>query len=64
VINLVLTLPISCAMQKPTGIIALLDEAWYVAQHYKLSFFYRLADWQIGRFQIPDCSPSEEDELC
>jgi hypothetical protein len=49
---------------KPTGIIALLDEAWYVAQHYKLSFFYRLADWQIGRFQIPDCSPSEEDELC
>jgi myosin-5 len=50
--------------KKPTGIIALLDEAWYVAQHYKLSFFYRLADWQIGRFQIPDCSPSEEDELC
>jgi hypothetical protein len=47
VINLVLTLPISCAMQKPTGIIALLDEAWYVAQHYKLSFF--VTDF---RFQI------------
>ncbi len=45
-INLVLTLPISCAMQKPTGIIALLDEAWYVAQHYKFSFF--VTDWQIA----------------
>jgi hypothetical protein len=33
-------------MQKPTGIIALLDEAWYVAQHYEFSFF--VTDWQIS----------------
>jgi hypothetical protein len=50
--NSVWTLPISRAMRKPIGIIVLFNEAWYGAQHYKLSSF--VTDWQISdfRFQI------------
>jgi len=46
-------------MRKPIRNIVLFNEAWYGAQHYKLSFF--VPDWQISDSRL---LPSEEDKLC